>query len=313
MTARPPADFFVVGAARSGTTSLHYYLDQHPAVAMSTVKEPNYFLFERRDGRVVPLIHDERIILRSVKAADDYRRLFPAGDALRGDASPLYLYTERTPALIRAAAPEASIIAVLRHPVARAWSHFLYTYKGRPEEANDRFSTAVEPELADARYSPYQGGTHFLRLGLYAGQVERYLRTFGPERCLFLLQDELRADTAAAFDQVVEFLGLWPHAVDTSRRYNQSSVAASTSTRVVRDLLRTVQPYVKRVLPKPVARILGRARASKVPTRGTGLTMHPATADRLAEFFADDIRRTERLVGRSLAGWHATWRSDKAG
>ncbi|HET9444096.1 MAG TPA: sulfotransferase, partial [Acidimicrobiales bacterium] len=243
---------------------------------------------------------------------EDYRRLFPAGSARRGDASPLYLYTERTPALIRDAVPDASIIALLREPVARAWSHFLYSYKGRPEEANDRFAAAVGPELAGAGYAPYLGGTHFLRLGLYARQVERYLDTFGPDRCLFLLQEELLTETAATFDRVVGFLGLPAHEIDTSLRYNQSSVAVSSSSRLVRDVLRTVQPYVKRVLPKPAARVLGRARASKVPTKGTGLRLRPETAARLTDFFAGDVRATGRLLGRSLADWLPKQDPDRA-
>jgi hypothetical protein len=52
--------FFVLGAARCGTTSLHYYLDQHPDIAMSAVKEPNFFLFRQTPDGPEPLFGDDR-------------------------------------------------------------------------------------------------------------------------------------------------------------------------------------------------------------------------------------------------------------
>jgi hypothetical protein len=120
-------NFFILGAARCGTTSLHYYLAEHPDVSMSSIKEPNYFLFRQTPAGPVPCIADDRrLIAKSVAETDRYERLFPVKAAAVGEASPLYLYTKETPALIRAAVPDARLIAIVREPVERAWSHFVY-------------------------------------------------------------------------------------------------------------------------------------------------------------------------------------------
>src|SRR3954451_25137883 len=90
--------FFVLGAARCGTTSLHYWLAQHPDIAMSAIKEPTHFLFRPSPDGPVPCIGDDRRLLaKSVPDRTAYERLFPAGGvAAAGDASPLYLYTCET-------------------------------------------------------------------------------------------------------------------------------------------------------------------------------------------------------------------------
>src|SRR5438309_9654243 len=119
--------FFVLGAARCGTTSLHYWLAQHPDIAMSAIKEPNHFLFRPSPDGPVPCISDDRRLLaKSVPDRTAYERLFPETVAAAGDASPLYLYTRETPELIAAAVPDAKLVAVVREPADRTWSHFNY-------------------------------------------------------------------------------------------------------------------------------------------------------------------------------------------
>src|SRR3954447_26712271 len=119
--------FLVLGAARCGTTSLHYYLAEHPDICMSTIKEPNHFLFAQTATGPKPCIADDRRLLaKSVPERDRYERLFPVAAAAVGEASPLYLYTRETPGLIRAALPDARLIAIVREPVERAWSPLLF-------------------------------------------------------------------------------------------------------------------------------------------------------------------------------------------
>src|SRR5687768_18500855 len=115
----PWPTFVIAGTVRGATTSLHYYLEQHPQIAMSSIKEPNYFLF---DAGGVPTLADPGIITKSVRSEEKYQALFPADARItaRGDASPLYLYTRQSPALIAAAVPDARVVAVLRDPVKRA-------------------------------------------------------------------------------------------------------------------------------------------------------------------------------------------------
>lgn len=299
-----PPTFFIVGAPRCGTTSLHYYLAGHPAVAMSSVKEPNYFLFDHRAGGR-PLIDDERIRHKSVADRADYVRLFadPPPDGRAGEASPLYLYTREVAEQIAAEVPEARAIAVLRDPVLRAWSHFLSSYEGPPEAASRQFRDAVANELDDPSYTPYRTGTHYLRVGLYRGQVARYRSTLGPERVLVLLYDDLERDPDAVLRRIVDFLGLPPHVIDTSGRYNRSGVYGNPWARRVRHLLQRVQPYVKEVLPPKVAGVVGRMRARMVGRGAASPPLDNAVAAELRAWFAADVEGLAADLGVDLRHW----------
>ena len=103
-------NLFVVGAAKAGTTSLWRYLDQHPAIYMSPVKEPHYF--SSFTPGLFPAVKDE----------GEYLRLFrDAGDApLRGEASASYLWDAETPRRHPSRSPDAKIVISLRDPVERA-------------------------------------------------------------------------------------------------------------------------------------------------------------------------------------------------
>lgn len=306
MTSPPPVpvppSFFIVGAPRCGTTSLHYYLAQHPAIAMSSVKEPNYFLFDHGDGGR-PLIDDDRIRHKSVAHRDDYARLFPAGPATCGEASPLYLYTRETPALIAAEVPGARAIAVLRDPVDRAWSHFLSSYKGEPGRASEAFRAAVEPELAGAGYTPYRTGTHYLRVGCYHDQIVRYHAALGAERVLTVLYDDLSSDAPAVLARIARFLEVGPHQFDTSERYNRSGLYGSAPARLARQALQRVQPYVKAILPPKVAGAVARVRARMVGRGAETPPLEAGLAGELRGWFRADVERLATVVDLDVEPW----------
>ena len=144
----PTPSFLIVGAQKSGTTSLYHYLSQHPQVFMSSVKEPNFFAFE---GQQVdyrgPAGQPASINLYSVTDWDDYQRLFAdAGAAVAlGEASTLYMAVPGTAERIRQRIPDVRIIAILRDPVDRAFSSYLHCRRtGREPYAE--FETALQHE-----------------------------------------------------------------------------------------------------------------------------------------------------------------------
>ena len=101
--------------------------------------------------------------LRAVGLPVADERLFTPkpGERVLGEASPLYIYVRETPGLVTDVIPDVKVVASLRHPVDRAWSHFLHVYRGDPEGAEPAFRQAVDDELA-LEYTPYRTGTHFL-------------------------------------------------------------------------------------------------------------------------------------------------------
>jgi hypothetical protein len=297
--------FFVLGAARCGTTSLHYWLAQHPDIAMSAIKEPNHFVFRQGENGPEPCIADDRRLLaKSVPDRTAYERLFPSvGVRETGDASPLYLYTRETPELIAGAVPDARLIAVVREPVDRAWSHFVYVNDDLGDDGPEEFARAVKRELP-LGYEPYRTGTHFVRLSGYAEQLERYLAVFPRDRLLVLSYDVLVRDPAAALIRVCEVLDVdAAFAFDTSVAYNPSSGASSPFGRIDR-ALRPAFPYIKRALPSGIAGRLAARRARLRATHRSQQAIRPTEATRqlLAEHFERDVTWLARETGITFGG-----------
>lgn len=294
-------DFLVLGAARSATTSLHYYLEQHPAVTMSTIKEPNFFAFDHSEQPPEPLIDPRSpIVGKSVTDRSAYERLFAhagEGDAV-GEASPLYLYVRESPGQIADLVPEPRLIAVVRNPVDRAYSHWLHIRRDHQATAMEGFRAACEAEMASGRgYTPYAGASHVLRMGLYDEQIERYVETFGRDRLLVLTYETLVADPAPELRRICDHLGIARHRFDTGVRYNRSGVAANRATAAVMGAIRSAQPRLKALLPGRVASRLGRLRAIYDQPEAPP----PIPEDlrhRLVEWFAPSV---QRLRDRGLA------------
>lgn len=295
--------FLVLGAARCGTTSLHYYLDEHPDIGMSTIKEPNYFLFRQTANGPQPCIADDRrLIAKSVAERERYERLFPTAARALGEASPLYLYTRETPELIREVVPDARLIAIVREPVERTWSHFVYVNDDLGDQTLPAFRAAVEEEIGQP-YAPYRTGTHFVRPSAYAEQLQRYLAVFPAEQLLVIGYDDLIGNTGDTLAQICRFLGVDDSfAFDTSVAYNPSSGETSLLARFDR-LVRPTFPYLKKALPASLSGRLARGRARlRAAQRADSKPQIPDDLrDRLDEHFAFDRKWLAENAGVRFA------------
>lgn len=275
-------NLFVVGAAKAGTTSLWRYLDQHPAIYMSPVKEPHYF--SSFTPGLFPAVKDE----------GEYLRLFrDAGDApLRGEASASYLWDVETPGAIHRKAPDAKIVISLRDPVERAYA-FYWTgvkYGGRQES----FLEAIEGELA--RPEDEWHDTLYVGYSLYADAVDRYLDAFdGNVHVLFF--EELNTDTRGEVRRLFSALGVDPGVADTMdvERHNPFALPRNELTR--------------RFLTSKPIRAVGRAvvpTARREQVEGVFListhrpAMEPEARRLLEEAFSDDTARLQTILGREL-------------
>jgi hypothetical protein len=300
----PLPTFLVVGPPRAATTSLHYYLAQHPDIAMSTTKEPNYFLFDHSGARPRPYVaNDPRIVAKSVTDYSAYQRLFRVTtESVVGEVSPLYLYTEQTPRDAAALLPELKAVAIVRDPVERAYSHFVYVNDDLGDRADAAFAAAVEAELP-LPDEPYRPGSHWLRLGRYRRQLERWLDAVGPERLLVLPYDDLVGSTEAALARTCGFLGVDSgFGFDVATRYNPSGRPGSAGRGGLDRLVKPLRPYLKRALPPRVAGALAHRRATA--HAGSGSLGAPVVAaavrERLAPYFADDLAWLRTELGINL-------------
>lgn len=279
--ARP--NLFVVGAAKSGTTSLWAHLGAHPDVFMSQLKEPHHFSRGGLPGQP------------AVKDPDAYAELFAgaAGFRYRGEASPSYLWDAQTPLRLRAAAPDARIVISLRDPVDRAYANY-WTHVGIGVEPRT-FAGAVEAELAaddvDLAATP---APHVTR-GFYDEQVARYLDVFG-EATLVLLFDEFVADVRGTMGRVFRWLGLDaapaetldPAPVFPYMRPNNTFVAALLG---VPGLRRAANALFRGTL---------RARIDRSVFSSEKPPLDPELRRRLREVYAPHDARLRELLGRPL-------------
>lgn len=277
---------FLIGAAKSGTTTLHEYLSRHPDLRCPVTKEPDFFAnrTHRELGTSWYLalfqIHkDARILL---DASTTYSR---------------HPHTGLDPARqIRDTVVDPKFVYIMRDPVERAYSHYRHHMR-----------TGVTMTFEQA----LQQSDEYIDTGRYADQIERYLRLFPKERFCFLLTEDLQADTHAAVAKVLAFLGLDADAIDT-RDHVRKNVAgheyfikARTSdllwrTPVLSSIVAATPPRPRRGLYRafersPIGRAL--ARRHRVPA------MHPRTRRRLAELYQEPNRRLARLIDRDLSHW----------
>jgi Sulfotransferase domain len=204
---RPLPDVLLIGAQRSGTSTLYRHLGRHPDVAPSLRKEVEYF--SRRYGR------GERW----------YRAHFALGlgrPRLRFEATPDYLFHPVAAERAAVVVPHARLVVMLRDPIARAWSHYHHMV-GLGHERLD-FMDAVQaeaertaPDLARLRIDSLHDPVALLRYsyvarGRYAEQLARWCARFPADRLLVVRSEDFFADPAREFRRIVAFLGLRPWA-----------------------------------------------------------------------------------------------------
>ncbi len=193
-------NLFIVGAVKSGTTSLYAYLKQHPDIFFPDMKEPHFF------AQPAPA-REQRHLITFIGDEAEYLRLYAPGRnrRFRGDASPSYLWSERAAARIAEVSPDARIVVILRDPIERAYAQYLMDYS---EGAIDRpFFEALRRdwERPDKGWGVSQ---LYVELGLYCGQIQRYRALFGHDRVLVLLLEDLKKDARGVLMRIARFLDI---------------------------------------------------------------------------------------------------------
>ncbi len=306
-------NFFIVGAARCGTTSLFEALGRHRDVYCCPVKEPNYFAFDfaaepgiledaRRRGVLISrplgkIIAPPRVALTTDYAA--YAHLFDRweGQLAVGEASTAYLPSRVAAQAIAGRFPAARIVIVLRDPVARARSDYLMHLQ--LGGAIGTFRETVAPELEAIRRGAI-AARGIVRSGFYSPQIRRYLTHFRREQILFLLFEELVRNSRRALERVLEHLGVDP------RPAGEIALGWENRSRVPRfpGLNRWAEKTgrrtsVLRFVPRPMRHGMRAIfyRAGEPPAVEEG--------DRasLLEWFRDDIAATARITGIDLSHW----------
>jgi Sulfotransferase domain len=273
--ARDPAlpNLIIIGAAKSGTTSLHRYLSAHPEIQMPDVKELRFF----QDPR-------------SLERLDEYSQFFDAGAPVRGEATPAYTAYPLVPGVperIHQAIPETKLIYVVREPAERAIAAYA---EARVWEKEQR---SADEALSDLD-NPYNA---YLAESRYAMQVERYLALFPREQLLVVSQRDLLERRAETLRSIFRFLE-----VDedfTSPRFEDLANTRAQKRRRNRvgRMLRNspLLELVVRIPERPRALLLRPLRP--LMSRPLEVTVDPAVRARLEDALEGEIERLTAMIG----------------
>jgi hypothetical protein len=245
---RPLPTALIIGAQKAGTTALYAWLRRHPAVAGPSWKEVNYF--------------DRRF----TKGERWYRGNFPrTRDAAAVlEASTGYLFHPLAPKRTKALLPDVRLVALVRDPVGRAYSHYQHevalgreplSFEEAVDREEDRMRGELDRMLADPAYFSYAWWNYtYLARGRYMEQLERWLGVFPAEQILVVHSRDLATDPAGTYASVLAHVGAPPHELDD------------------------------------YPRVFGRDYGA----------LDPVTRARLGTYFAESNRRLYELIGREL-------------
>jgi hypothetical protein len=190
----PLPNLFVAGAQKSGTTSLHRFLESHPDIFFpSTTQELHFFDIESNFR----------------KGVEWYKEFFAGwtGQRYVAQTSPMYMYEPAVPGRIAAVVPGARLAFILRNPIDRAYSHYWHEVRYGWETLP--FRTALEREKERLR-GGFEARRHYsyVARGMYADQIKRFLKVFPRENIHVEITEEFSTDVDATAARIARFLNL---------------------------------------------------------------------------------------------------------
>ena len=295
-------NFLIVGAAKSGTTSLHYYLKEHQEICMPlNKKETFFFVGEKSNLGMRPGNFGKDIIVNF----DDYKKLFQGvifskHNAI-GEACVAYLYFYKNSiSNIIHYLKNPKIIIMLRNPIDRAFSNYLHHVRDGLEQLS------FEKALNNQRKRKEQNwwwGYQFTDVGFYYKQVKAYLDNFDQVKiCLF---DDLKKDTLGSVKDIYGFLGVdTSFAPNVNIRYNVTGIPKN---RFVCEFFK--KPNIVKSIAKPIIKILvsqEKRHKIKEKIKMKNLQkpqMKPETREYLKNLYREDILKLQDLIKRDLSNW----------
>lgn len=286
--------FFVIGAAKCGTTSLHRYLDLHPDISMSRDKEPRYFCRDQ-----VPAG------LRAVRDREDYLGQFESGTFHRGESSVQYAEFpcyRGIPERIHEEVPEARLIYLVRDPIERIASHHVQMY-ATSERSNRVRSANLNLEEAIGDFS--DPANPYLCLGLYMSQIERFLEVFPRESLLIVESDRLMVERRETLASIFEFLGVdagfWHPGMEKAS--NEAGSAARKSELYLRladtRFLRRLLDLAPREWRDPLVSLVRKPLSRPISKPALDLELRT----RLEDFYRPDVSALRAFTGLPLEDW----------
>lgn len=302
-------DFVVIGAGKSGTTSLNEYLKEHPQVFMSTRKEPNFFAYEMAKEEDFELESSREFYRDSVLNLEEYLNLFKGSkeQQLLGEVSNTYLNSEMACQRIKHYIPNAKIIAILRHPADRLFSRYSHYVR------EDLLPSDGGLENVFDKSTSWWQRPDMITEGLYYGQVKRYYENFPKENIRIYLYENFIDDTAGVVEDIFKFLEIDSTVkVATDIVYNKSG---TVKNKAVDNLVGQNSPMILAL--KKVSPALHRWMKDSVVINRWLFNLRNKNLQKadfppqlrkkiVEEIYAEDIKKLSDLIGQDLSHWLKT-------
>jgi hypothetical protein len=282
---------YLVGAPKCGTTSLHYYLGQHPLVFAPGFKEPHYHTVAKTG-----------LPTWGVKNLEQYLTLYSEArpEQTLLDASAWNLYAPDSAKFISETCPDAYIIISLRHPVRRAYSHFMHMVQ-RGWEKYYLFEDAIAQEEQRIDAGAFWD-VHYLSVGYYAKQVQRYLEHFPRKQIKILIFEEWTQKPEVVIQELFDFVGLQDlDSLQIQKAKNITQISYAQMLRIYLQRYKEIKQIVQSLLPQnskqALMNWLQHKRAKSLPALDVDFEMN------LMCCYLEDIKMLEGLLGYSIDAW----------
>lgn len=294
-------NFFIVGAPKCATTSLHRYLKTHPNVFLPTLKEPCFFCTDFPNEV-------------AVDSMDEYLELFTEAsdtDSAIGESSVWYLYSEAAGKKLYEFNPDSKLIIMLRNPVEQVQSmHMQCFIEGYENETDFEKAWRLQESRKSGKNLPSSCSVEqFLQykdIASYSHQIKRLLNIFPREKIKFILFDDMKANPRQVYIETLEFLGLVD---DNKQDFKIEKPSQRYKMKWLADLILN-QPEWLVALKRPIKRLLKTERlaiGSFIYNRnietGKRKPLPSALISELKNEFRDEVNQTSKLINRDLSHW----------
>lgn len=304
MNSTPNINLFIVGAAKSGTTSLYNYLLQHPNVFLPRVKEPNFYSNAESDNPADYIIpkKGKTCHKRMIKDKSVYFSLYEdaKNEKILADASPSYLWDKNAAKKIYSDFPNAKIIILLRNPIQRAFSHYLMDLKYANQSEKDFKQAILNDQFAEPKV---WGKAHmYLDIGLYYEQVIRYLDVFDKKNVKIIIYEDFIKNTEQYLIQIFDFLNIdnsLVNKIDYKKVHNPYVVPRGNISKSFLKYKSKLK-LLKKLLPESLKDYLNKEILFKESDKPV---LKPEDKLFLIDYYKEDIKKLQTLLGKEVSQW----------
>lgn len=293
-------DILILGAAKSGTTSLAFFLKQHPDVYMPR-KEPGFFAYHNRPKDEIPSGIRDRQIVDLEEYTAMYSDVEP-GQKICDSSVAQFTNHEHTLRNIRQLygdkKSELKTFVILRHPVDRAFSHYLMFVKNGLEHMD--FEKALEPEVV-VRRRKEQLGFDYVGGSMYADRIETIMKEL-PQTKVYITEDLKKEEL---LDDFLSACGLRTDVdIDTKTKLNPSGIPKNKGMISMLNHQNPVKKMMKKYLSDKTQFKLIALKSKLMEKSIQRVKINPELKERLMKtYFEEDIRKLSALIDRDLSHW----------